>query len=270
MLQGSTDPSPLLSCRGVSKYFDAVAAVKDLEFDVQQGEVLGVGGPNGAGKTTLFDVVSGLVPLDEGRISFEGRNISNASPERVCHLGLARTFQLNAAFESLSVRDNVYCAAYYGRRNVMIPKFWIDREARRAADEAIELVGLADSRHEQARTLPVVKRKLLMLASAMACRPRLLLMDEPVGGLNPHEIDEMIELMLRLRREHALTIVLIEHVMRFLVALSDRVMIMHHGQKIYEGSTRGLVDDQTVVSVYLGEEAAERLQALFGQASGSR
>ena len=246
---------PRLSVRGLTKRFGALAAVDDLSFDALPGEVLGIGGPNGAGKTTLFDLVSGLERANAGSVALDGRDITRASAERICNLGVSRTFQLNAAFDSMSVEDNIYCAAYYGTRNVIFPKLWIDREMQRRVDEMISLVGLAGESRSVAGELPVRSRKLLMVACALVSRPRLLLMDEPVGGLNPNEVDEMLSFLQHIRHQLGLTILVIEHVMRFLTALSDRVMILHHGQKIYEGSVDGLSSDKTVVEVYLGQSA---------------
>ena len=246
---------PRLSVRGLTKRFGALAAVDELSFDALPGEVLGIGGPNGAGKTTLFDLVSGLERADAGAVTLDGRDVTRASAERICHLGVSRTFQLNAAFDSMSIGDNIYCAAYYGTRNVIFPKLWIDREMQRRVDEMMGLVGLAAEARTVAGELPVLKRKLLMVACALVSRPKLLLMDEPVGGLNPNEVDEMLRFLQHIRHELDLTILVIEHVMRFLTALSDRVMILHHGQKIYEGSVEGLAADKTVVDVYLGQSA---------------
>ena len=256
---------PLLSCRGVFKYFGAMAAVDDLSLDVRPGEVLGIGGPNGAGKTTLFDVISGLNPASSGSITFEGRDITKSNPVQICHAGLSRTYQLNAAFETLPVRENILCASYYGPRNVFFPKLRFDKEAQRLTDEVLEFTELLDYEMVIARELPVLQRKLLMVASALATRPRLLLLDEPVGGLNVDEIDVLMSLVRRMREGRSLTVVLIEHVMRFLVALSDRVVIMHHGSKIYEGLAEGLTKDQTVVDVYLGEGAARRLEHIIDE-----
>jgi branched-chain amino acid transport system ATP-binding protein len=256
------DRGLILSCRGISKFYGAMAAVNDLSFDVRPGEVLGIGGPNGAGKTTLFDVISGLTALDRGSITFDGRDITGERPERLCHLGLVRTFQFNAGYDTLTARENVLVGAYFGHRKVTIPALRLPGVARRRAEAAMDLVGLADSRNAIVKNLPVYKRKLLMMASALATAPRLLMMDEPVGGLNPHEIDDVMAVVQRVRAA-GVTIVLIEHVMRFLVALSDRVLIMHHGEKIYEGSAEGLVRDRTVVEVYLGDGASARLQHLL-------
>ena len=252
------DQPPLLTCQGVDKYFGALAAVRGLDFAIPAGQILGIGGPNGAGKTTLFDVISGLDPADSGQIVFDGLPIQRWKPDRICHAGIARTFQLNAAFDTLNALENVLIASYFGRRNRVIPTLHFGKGSKRRALEAMELVGMADRADAMVKNLPVFDRKLLMVASALATQPKLLLLDEPVGGLNPTEIDEVMAIVNRVR-EAGVTIILIEHVMRFLVALSDRVLIMHHGEKIYEGSARGLVRDKTVVEVYLGEGASERL-----------
>ncbi|TDQ83854.1 amino acid/amide ABC transporter ATP-binding protein 1 (HAAT family) [Dongia mobilis] len=257
---------PLLTCRNVSKHFGALAAVNNLSVKVKAGEVLGIGGPNGAGKTTLFEAISGLNPASSGEIIFQGRDITRLPPDAVCHAGIARTYQLNAGFDSMSVRDNVRVAAYFGRRNRRIPGFRFGSDSDAQVREALELVGLADKGDELTGRLPVVDRKLLMLAGALASNPKLLLMDEPVGGLNPKEIDLVMEVTRRIVGR-GITIILIEHVMRFLVQLSDRVLIMHHGEKIYEGSPQGLVHDRNVVDVYLGEGASQRLGALMQQVS---
>ena len=263
----SAGPAPLLRCRGVSKYFGALAAVKSLSFDVAEGETLGIGGPNGAGKTTLFEVISGLDPADEGSIELAGEAIERVPPATVCHKGIARTFQFNAGFDTLSARENVLLSAHFGRRDRAWPGLAHDRAAVEIADRALDLVGMAKSADRTVGELPAFHRKLLMMASAMATQPRLLLMDEPVGGLNPGEIDRMMEIVQGLR-EQGVTIVLIEHVMRFLVRLSDRVLIMHHGESIYEGSPRGLTRDARVIEVYLGEGMAKRLRDAMAGGDG--
>lgn len=249
---------PLLVCKGVSKNFGALAAVNNLSFDVYVGDVLGIGGPNGAGKTTLFEVISGLSPATRGSVVFDGQDITKLPPESVCHAGIARTFQLNASFDSLSVRDNVRVAAYFGRDNRRYPGLRIGRDVEDIAGAALEAVGLAGKGDTVAGDLPVLDRKLLMLAGAIATRPKLLLMDEPVGGLTAKEIDHMMDAVRRIAAG-GVTIILIEHVMRFLVQLSSRVIIMHHGELIYEGLPQGLTKDRTVVDVYLGDGASKRL-----------
>jgi branched-chain amino acid transport system ATP-binding protein len=252
--------TPLLRCRNLCKYFGALAAVKDLSFEVAKGELLGIGGPNGAGKTTLFDMISALNPASSGDIVFEGRNIAGFAPERVCHEGVARTYQLNAGFESLSVAETVLAAAQFGGANRFWPGVRLDPISRDKSADAIDLVGLVDFRDASTETLPILQRKLLMIGSALATTPKLLLLDEPVGGLTPKEIDRVTQTVEAITAR-GITIILIEHVMRFLVQLSSRVMIMHHGEKIYEGSPEGLIRDATVVDVYLGSGTSSRLQA---------
>ncbi len=252
----------LLVCKGVTKQFGSLVAVKDLGFTARRGEILGIGGPNGAGKTTLFDVLSGLNPATRGEVWLDGQNITRAAPEAICHAGIARTFQLNACFDSLTVRENVEVGAIFGRAAHGLPGLNPSAEARAATDEALALVGLSDKANHVAGDLPVLDRKLLMLAGAVATRPKLLLMDEPVGGLTHAETDLMMDAVRRIKAQ-GVTIILIEHVMRFLVALSDRVMILHHGERIYEGPPKGLVEDRAVVDVYLGEGASARLAAML-------
>jgi branched-chain amino acid transport system ATP-binding protein len=253
---------PLLACRGVTKFFGALAAVSELSFELVAGEVLGIGGPNGAGKTTLFDVVSGFSRASAGAITFDGEDITAWPPNRICHKGIARTFQVNAGFDTLTVRENVLVAAYFGAVDRAVPGLHFSRGALEDAEEVLRQVGMADKRHQIVRHLPVLDRKLLMIASALATRPKLLLMDEPVGGLNPEETDLITRLVGELPKL-GLTLIIIEHVMRFLVALSNRVMILHHGEKIYEGSPQGMVRDRTVVDVYLGEGTSARLAHLL-------
>jgi branched-chain amino acid transport system ATP-binding protein len=246
----------------VTKQFGALTAVNKMSFTLMPGEVLGIGGPNGAGKTTLFEAISGLNPATSGEIIFQGRNITGLPPEALCHAGIARTFQLNAGFDSLTVRGNVEIAAYFGRQNRLIPGLRIGRDVARHVDEALAAVGLTGKDDEIVGRLPVLDRKLLMLAGALASNPSLLLMDEPVGGLNPREIDHVMTVVRNIAAR-GITIILIEHVMRFLVQLSSRVLIMHHGEKIYEGRPQGLIEDRNVVDVYLGVGASQRLGNLL-------
>lgn len=261
----SMDAPPLLSCRGVSKLYGALAAVDDLSFDVAYGQVLGIGGPNGAGKTTLFDVISGLSPSTAGEIIFNGTRIERLAPDEICLRGVARTFQLNAGFDTLSVRENILTCSYFGRTRRRFPGIVFDRETRTRVDELIEFVGLGDNADTQARILPVFQRKLMMIAGALATDPRILFLDEPVGGLVPSEIDEILSLVERIR-QRGVTLVVIEHVMRFLLRLSDRVMILDRGKKIYEGSPEELTSNQQVIEIFLGVKTAKNLQKQFSTA----
>jgi branched-chain amino acid transport system ATP-binding protein len=252
----------LLVCDKVVKRFGALAAVADVSMQVNEGEIVGIGGPNGAGKTTLFDVITGVTPLSQGKVLFEGRDISGMTADRICQAGLARTFQFNAAFDHLSVKENVELAAYFGRYDRALPGLRIDPKTRHIVEEWLDFVGLSSKADIVVSDLPVLDRKLLMIAGAMATKPRILFLDEPVGGLNTHEIDHILELVSRMRAS-GLTIVLIEHVMRFLLALSSRVIILHHGSVIFEGKPHQVAEDETVVETYLGQGTKDRLQKFF-------
>ncbi|MGC2812180.1 MAG: ABC transporter ATP-binding protein [Bradyrhizobium sp.] len=256
---------PLLACKSLTKRFGAMAAVDGLSFEIAAGESLGIGGPNGAGKTTLFDLLSGFVRATSGSIEFAGMDVTHLAPERICQLGMGRTFQLNAAFDSLTVRENVLVGAYFGRRGRMVPSLRVDAGSLRTADEALAMVGISARADAVASMLSVLDRKLLMIATALATGPKLLLMDEPVGGLTPREIDRIVEVICGVKGT-GITIVVIEHVMRFLTQLSDRILIMHHGERIYDGSPTELSRDRTVVEVYLGAATAARLAAGPGAA----
>ena len=255
-------PDPLLSCLQVSKYFGVMAAVREFSFELHRGEVLGIGGPNGAGKTTLLDVVSGVQRADSGSIEFDGADTTTASAADLCHRGLARVFQSVATFDSMTLRENVVIGAAYGHRRWFMPPLRYDRAMLKRAGAALEMVGLAQRANLPIAQLPVLDRKLAMIASALATEPILLLLDEPVGGLNPHEIEQVVAIVQTLSRQ-GITIILIEHVMRFMVQLSTRIIIMQQGEKIYKGSPQGMLRDPTVVSVYLGDRTAQRLSHLL-------
>ncbi|MBN9235700.1 branched-chain amino acid transport system ATP-binding protein [Mesorhizobium sp. YL-MeA3-2017] len=261
VMTNSSNVGRILSVEGLTKRYGAMAAVSDLTFAVRPGEVLGIGGPNGAGKTTLFDTISGVSRPTAGRVVFDGHDISSHSAPQICHLGIGRTFQLNAVFETMTVRENLQSCAYFGTRKRIIPWLRFDRQAEEQADEAMEVTGLQDLAETRASKLPILQRKLLMTACAIASRPKLLLLDEPVGGLNANEIDLCAKVFRRLRDFHGMTIVLIEHIMSFMVALSDNILILHHGRKLYEGPATGLAEDREVVEVYLGAAGATAVKA---------
>jgi len=247
------------SCDGVRKQFGGLVAVNNVSFKLERGATLGIGGPNGAGKTTLFDLISGIQQPTSGKVVFEGRDVTGRSAEELCHAGIARTFQLNAGFDTLTVLENVEVAAYFGRQEVRMPSFRLDSATRDRAMAALENVGMAKKRDQIVRDLPVLDRKLLMLAGALVTEPQLLLMDEPVGGLTPHEIDQFAEI-LTANRGSEISIIVIEHVMRFLLAMSDRVMILHHGAVLFEGHKSDMLKDERVVQAYLGSNASRLLR----------
>lgn len=257
----ASEQQPLLSCRRVTKSYGALNAVDKLTFDVQAGTVFGIGGPNGAGKTTLYDVICGIAPATSGDIFLDGKSIVNMAPHEVCHQGIARTFQMNASFDTLTVRENVMLAAHHGHMLKELPKFFFNDEERHRADNALDLTGLRDKADEIVSDLNLVDSKLLMIAAALATSPRILMMDEPVGGLVPQEIDQVEAVVRRLTEEKGITVILIEHVMRFLVGLSDEVMIMNQGGKLYQGTPLGLAHDKAVVEVYLGEGSSGQINA---------
>ncbi len=251
--------SPALEVSRLTKRYGAMAAVNDLSFVVKQGEVLGICGPNGAGKTTLFDVITGLTPASEGQVQFFGRDIAGMTAQQLCHAGLSRTFQLNAVFDSMSVEQNLLTCAYFGSKKRLIPALRFDRESSARADEVMEVVGITGIARAEARALPVFQRKLLMLASAIVTYPRILMLDEPVGGLNAEEVGRCVEVIRRIRDFHGLTVVVIEHVMSFVTAVAERTLILHHGAKLYEGTIAGMGQDKKVVEVYLGTSGAAAL-----------
>ena len=251
---------PLLTVTNLVKKYGAMTAVKDLSFTARSGEVLGISGPNGAGKTTLFDVISGVTRPTSGTVHFGETDVTAFSSIDLCHLGMARTFQLNAVFDTMTVRENLQTSVYFGRRNRLVPALRFDRASRECAEEIAEIVGLRQNMGTPARSLTVLQRKLLMLGSALASDPKLLLLDEPVGGLNAKEIEYCADILRKLRDAHGVTIILIEHVMSFMTALSDRVLILHHGSKLYEGSAADLVKNKEVVEVYLGTSGAKDIQ----------
>jgi branched-chain amino acid transport system ATP-binding protein len=243
----------ILACDRVTRYFGALAAVKDLSFRVERGQLFGIAGPNGAGKTTLFNLLSGHIPVSEGSIRYQGQPIEGLPPHTICHRGIARTFQIPQVFASGTVEENVLVGAYFGRRTGL-PGLGFDRATRDRVDQALEMTGLASRRRTPAPQVSVFDKKRLMIASALATEPEVLLLDEPFGGLNPGEIDELMALIRQLHGT-GLTILLIEHVMRALMALSQRVLIMHHGEELAEGTPEEIQRDKQVIQVYLGQQA---------------
>jgi branched-chain amino acid transport system ATP-binding protein len=240
----------ILECQKVSKAYGGLLAVSDLSFAVEPGEVYAIVGPNGAGKTSLFDCISGVNPASSGAIRFRDRDIQRLRAHDICRLGLARTFQTTVAFDSQTVLTNVLVGGTFGREGEN-PFLLFKNLAIGAALDALALCGLADNQRASAGSLPVLARKRLMLATALATRPQLLLLDEPFGGLNPSERMEMIDL-IRVVARTGLTILMIEHVMKAVQALANRILVIHHGQQIAEGPPSQVLRDPRVIEVYLG------------------
>ena len=239
--------SALLSVNGITKRFRGLVAVDALSFAVPEGDVFAVIGPNGAGKTTLFNMIAGMFVPNSGTITFAGERIGGLSSDQICRRGIGRTFQIVKPFPALSVEDNVIVGALLRRRHVA--------GARAHAHEVLRRLDLYDKRAQRASALTLPDRKRLEVARALATGPKLLLLDEVMAGLRPTETDRMVAIMKELNRETGLTILLIEHVMRAVMALATRILVMHHGAAIAEGAPGEVVHDRAVIDSYLGAEA---------------
>jgi len=235
----------LLDLRGVSRWFGGLRAVDGVSLTVSEGEIVGLIGPNGAGKTTLFNVISGFYAPSTGEVVFAGRRIDGLRPDLICDLGLTRTFQLVKPFPGLTVVENVMVGAFKRTSN---------RAAAEAkAREILQLVGLDAAGDQRAAHLTLPGRKRLEVARALATRPRLLLLDEVMAGLTPTEVVRMVDLIKQFR-ERGISIVVIEHVMRAIMAVSDRIAVLHHGRLIAEGAPHQVVRDPAVIEAYFGED----------------
>ena len=239
----------LLEGQGVTKYFGGLAAVFEVDFHVDPGEVFGLIGPNGAGKTTLFNLISAALTPRSGAIRFKGKNITGLKPHQICRLGVARTFQTVKIFANMSVLDNVALGALFGA-SARISSV----DAERQATALLEFVGLSTLMAVPAKDLTLANQKRLEVAGALATQPELLLLDEIMAGLNPAEVAQAMELVARIR-DRGITIIMIEHVMKAIMSVCDRIMVLHHGQKIADGTPQEIANSKTVIKVYLGEKA---------------
>jgi branched-chain amino acid transport system ATP-binding protein len=233
-----------LEIRKVSRFFGGLAAIKDVSFALRQGEILGLIGPNGAGKTTLFNVVNGFYHPSRGEVFFKDHKISGSKPHQICRQGIARTFQVVKPLQRMSVLDNVVASSFLRAKN--------KQQAVEMAVEALRFTGLYDDRDVISRGLPLGKRKRLEIARALATQPEVLLLDESFAGLNPSELDESIAIIRRIK-DKGITIMIIEHHMRVIMAISDRIVVLNYGEKIAEGTPLEIRGNPLVVEAYLGE-----------------
>jgi len=238
----------LLEVKELTKLFGALMAVGNVSFSLEEKQILGMIGPNGAGKTTLFNMVAGLHRPTHGKVIFDGRDITGWKPHRVCRLGIAKTSQIMEPFRAMTVFENVQVAALHGGGMNMAA-------SRIRTDEVIEFVGLAENRDKPAASISVPARRRLELARALASGARVLLLDENMAGLNPHEIDEAL-VLLRQIRDSGKSLIVVEHIMRAVMGISDRILVLNYGARIAEGSPQEVANNDEVIEAYLGKKSA--------------
>jgi branched-chain amino acid transport system ATP-binding protein len=238
----------ILEGQGVTKLFGGLAAVSNVDFYVDQSEIVGLIGPNGAGKTTLFNLISGALPLSSGEIRFKGQKLNGLKPHQICQTGVGRTFQETKVFANMVVLQNVLVGAFFGSPNRVSAA-----DAAREATQALEFVGLSAMSTAPVKDLTLVNQKRVEVARALATKPELLLLDELMAGLNPTEISEAMELVTKIR-DKGITIFMVEHVMKAIMGICERITVLHHGEKICEGTPQEIACNKQVIEIYLGKE----------------
>jgi branched-chain amino acid transport system ATP-binding protein len=244
----------ILSGTEVSKTFGGLHAVENVNFDVTEGEIFGLIGPNGAGKTTLLNLINGIYPISNGNIIFNGRKINNLKPHKITHLGIGRAFQIVRTFEGLSVLENVLVGRLFGGKSAKSI-----RKGLEDVEEVLQFVKLEKKKNFRTSEITIADKKRMELARALAMRPKLLLLDEVMAGLNPREVDELMDIV-RAINHMGITIVMIEHVMKAVMGVSRRILVLHHGRKIALGTPKEIADNEEVIKSYLGERFASKEQ----------
>jgi branched-chain amino acid transport system ATP-binding protein len=239
----------ILEAVNISKFFGGVQAVKNVSFTLRRGEILGLIGPNGAGKTTLFNTIAGVYKPNSGSILFKGQTISGLKPHQICHLGIARTFQIVKPLTTLTVIENVMVGVRFGKSKELFDRW----DFYSPALDILKLIGFADKKDILCESLNIGEKKKVELARTLATKPELILLDETIAGLNPVETEQMMSLIRRIREEMKITILIIEHIMKAVMGVSDRVMVLHHGEKIADGAPEDVVNNDEVIKAYLGE-----------------
>jgi len=237
----------ILECRKVTRNFGGLIAVSNIDLSIEPGEIVGLIGPNGAGKTTLFNLISGAIPCKSGTITLKGKKISGLKPNQISRRGLARTFQTAKVFKEMPVLTNVMLGALFGRAPNLS-----STDADKVAAECLEFVGLSTMKEAPAKDLTIVNQKRLEVARALATRPDLLMLDELMAGLNPTEVAQGMELIKKIQSK-GITILIIEHVMKAIMSICNRIIVLNHGEKIAEGTPQEIAANATVIEVYLGE-----------------
>jgi branched-chain amino acid transport system ATP-binding protein len=240
---------PILEGLSLSMRFGGLTAVSDVDFHLNQGEILGLIGPNGAGKSTLFNLISAALTPKSGKILFKGVDITGIKPNRICRMGLARTFQNIKIFSNLTVLENVLVGSFFGSSAKISPS-----RAEDDAEEVLAFTGLSAAKENPAADLTLAKQKRLEVARALATKPQVIMLDELMEGLNPSEVSQAMDLVIRIR-DKGIAVIMIEHVMKAIMRICDRVMVLHHGVKIADGTPAEIAADETVMKVYLGDQA---------------